>query len=77
MSEIDNGGQAFPVQVPEYNGMPASYIDGMSLRDWFAGQALTALPPHLHELQTDHWIKIAEWSYNLADAMLYVRKGKP
>ena len=74
MSEIDNGGQAFPVQVPEYNGMPASYIDGMSLRDWFAGQALPALISYDDYLD---YSAAAVHAYKHADAMLEARKVKP
>lgn len=43
MSETNDGGPAFPLNspsgTPEY--MPAR--DGMSLRDWFAGQALAGM----------------------------------
>jgi hypothetical protein len=44
----------------------------MTLRDWFAGQALTLLP-HIGEtsLGFDEW---AEDAYALADAMLAARK---
>lgn len=49
------------------------FQDGMTMRDWFAGQAIAAIPDHLREIQTDHRIKIAEWCYGLADAMLAQR----
>ncbi len=43
MSAKDNGGQAFPCSVIHYNEekVEAEWIreGGMSLRDWFAGQA--------------------------------------
>ena len=35
MSKIDNGGAAFPYEAQVRN-------EGMTLRDWFAGQVLTA-----------------------------------
>lgn len=62
MSKND-GGQAFPVP----------YVKGMSLRDYFAGQAIASLAksgviadyPSLH---------IAEICYRLADAMLEARE---
>ena len=45
MSDIKDGGPAFPVQeslISNSTGeVPAS--SGMSLRDWFAGQALPAI----------------------------------
>lgn len=45
-----------------------------TLRDEFAMAAMAAMRPDLRELQTDHRIKMAEWAYGLADAMLSVRK---
>lgn len=36
---INDGGAAFPIPENEYHTMQV----GMSLRDWFAGQALAAL----------------------------------
>lgn len=36
---IEDGGQAFPVPASEYNDRH----EGMTLRDWFAGQALAGL----------------------------------
>ncbi len=48
---------------------------GMTLRDYFAGQALAGLT-------SNHAIKLtvtveerAEWSYHMADAMLEAREG--
>lgn len=68
MSERDDGGAAFP--RPDWNGSwvgPNSYR-GMSLRDWFAGQALV----HLGE---ENWSaqEAAEQAYRIADAMLKAR----
>ena len=47
---IDDGGAAFPVYVPEGPPLPDGSPEhpgyakpGMSLRDWFAGQALAGL----------------------------------
>ena len=78
MSEIKTGGPAFP---NEYS----SSVDenkGMSLRDYFAAQAMgTAFNKALHNwreegesnlvIDCDH---IAEASYWMADAMLKARK---
>ena len=55
MSKIDDGGPAFPVLAPMMvsDGSPGSAapirsaLDGMSLRDWFAGQALTGIASSL------------------------------
>tara|TARA_S200002703_G_scaffold73209_2_gene63192 strand:+ start:254 stop:451 length:198 start_codon:yes stop_codon:yes gene_type:complete len=65
MSDED-GGEAFPVS----NGVHTVF--GMSLRDYFAGQALVGLvsPPGTGDL-----VKIyAADAYALADAMLEERK---
>lgn len=67
MIEKDNGGPAFPG--------PFSQDRGMTLRDWFAGQALLGAS---HALNTGdvEWIKYrgAKAAYEIADAMLEARK---
>lgn len=62
----DDGGAAFPV--------PGSYntSNGMSLRDWFAGQALANR--YTQEARDDK--KVAQWAYQIADAMLAARSAK-
>ena len=68
----NDGGSAFPI-VTE-GGILAVLNEGMSLRDWFAGQALagglleTAIESNTKETQ-----KIAEAAYEIADAMLEMR----
>lgn len=61
----DNGGNAFPTL---YHDAP-----GMTLRDWFAGQALASMPDYLKPMQTDQRIRMAEWAYGLADALIAER----
>lgn len=72
---INDGGPAFPVAMNEISG---AYC-GMTLRDWFAGQALTGIllaPGQLGvEAQNDPE-KAAAWSYVQADAMLAARERK-
>jgi hypothetical protein len=70
MSAPNDGGPAFPLSpgnmLLEYNGM--------SLRDYFAGQALAGLL-HRHE-----GVNAAVWAtaaYELADAMLAARAQEP
>lgn len=46
---------------------------GMTLRDWFAGQALTHAFPSGFPAYPDHK-RAAREAYNLADAMLAARK---
>jgi hypothetical protein len=76
MSKIDDGESAFP--RPDWNGSWAgSYVcKGMSLRDWFAGQALTGL---LGTYTTDlvAWEKVSARAYGIADAMIEARKVQP
>ena len=84
---INDGGPAFP--APAY---AANITDkGMTLRDYFAGQALTSVLDSSGDLQTyyDHVAgskgdnnipsprAMAKYSYELADAMLAEREEKP
>lgn len=69
MSAHDDGGPAFPV--------PGD--DGMTLRDWFAGQALAEA--YREMIQSDyhestHIRGAARRAYAIADAMIAARKGK-
>jgi len=71
----DDGGPAFPLQSigPEY---PPGYA-GMSLRDWFAGQALAGIlanPNHM--IGTTTYAQIGKDAYIFADAMLSAWKGE-
>lgn len=69
MSKTNNGGPAFPFPVAHGSNAPK----GMSLRDWFAGQALAGMCAH-----QDTWglgvPQIAEAAFALADAMLAERE---
>lgn len=67
MTQIKDGGPAFPV-VAE-NGL-GHIADGMSLRDWFAGQALAAFS----SMSSPAYM--ATYSYELADAMIAAREVK-
>ena len=51
---------------------------GMTLRDWFAGQALVSLYAS-KEVQENEWGDelIADLCYDMADAMLKAREVKP
>lgn len=72
MSTNKDGGQAFPHGNPEQGGS-----EGMTLRDYFAGQALAGN----FACQTLQWpindyLAAARSSYKAADAMLEARKEK-
>jgi hypothetical protein len=65
-----DGGPAFPMVVEE-EGCITQFHRGMTLRDWFAGQALAGLVT----LEADCGTKgIAFDAYAYADAMLAVRE---
>jgi hypothetical protein len=79
MSKIGhNGGPAFPLLIEEEGCITQVHL-GMTLRDYFAGQALMSLP-HLcaHDTLMNGMTfeqHIARNAYRLADAMLAARKG--
>ena len=80
---INNGGPAFP-----HEGTKDSYIigkgpvkiphtfPGMSLRDYFAGQALAGLVAH-NDYGCISDQDVANGAYDYADAMLEQREVKP
>lgn len=75
---INDGGPAFPCIPPDPN--PNAYSQfpvgiGMTLRDYFAGQALAAMPAEILTGEPDS--VVAKASYKLADAMLAAREAKP
>lgn len=70
MSEkIDGGGQAFPGKGWDEGEEFA--IRGMSLRDWFAGQAILRAGDFIPGPGPE---RIAERAYAVADALLSERK---
>lgn len=74
MTTIDDGGPAFPVPDFTYPSGQTQYgTQGMSLRDWFAGQALPAI---IQEIGRDAH-HCAKEAYHHADAMMEARKPKP
>jgi len=68
MTKLIDGGPAFP----RTDGVGAYEQDGMSLRDYFAGQALAGLM--MRRLTCSH-SDITGWSYRMADAILWKGKG--
>ncbi|MFQ6183618.1 hypothetical protein ACLMJV_16945 [Sinorhizobium meliloti] len=69
MSEkLEDGGAAFPVQSSTWD------YKGLTVRDWFAGQALAGLcaNPVFSENDNDELAVIA---YETADAMIAARKA--
>ena len=65
--ELKDGGPAFPAS----NHMGQNL--GMSLRDWFAGQALMGIIAAEEPLEQESLAMpdaTAKWAYNMADAMI-------
>lgn len=73
---INDGGPAFPLAASTMpNGEHQWHEYGMSLRDWFAGQALAGM------LSNPECITgrpaVAVHAYGYADAMIAAREVKP
>lgn len=67
--DINTGGPAFPTVAGQN-----VYSNGMTLRDWFAGQALAWAG-------NNEWFNsdpkhVAKRAYHMADAMLAARSGQ-
>lgn len=77
MSINNDGGPAFPNSVPRWDG--TGFPEGMSLRDWFAGQALAVLAnADLRPGSDAEVAHLAMRLYRVADAMLVARhKSQP
>ena len=76
---MKTGGTAFPVLEKDidYEGKPFLYCDseGMTLRDYFAGQALAGLFVRDNSyIDKDVAARLAEQSYSVANAMLAERE---
>lgn len=84
MSARDDGGRAFPL----YRG-PGDILNtsGMTLRDWFAGQALPLCTGVAHTFELSDWFGphasnitraqiIAKQASDIADAMLAERSKR-
>lgn len=77
MSERNDGGPAFPTLMPVMTGEGIRpVVDGMSLRDYFAGQALAGMDVWNIPLGDDYRAKVSTHAYAIADAMLAAR-SKP
>ncbi len=75
MAKKDEGGMAFPGSFTTrdfYQREIVHVTNGMSLRDWFAGQALSG---HYANWVDRSVNEIATLSYTMADAMIAARKA--
>ncbi len=68
---INDGGPAFPSGKKDKYGY---YIEGMSLRDYFAAKAMQAMAVE-YDMRPDIYdVVICEKAYKIADAMLAARQ---
>jgi len=65
---VDHGGQAFPVTIHSL------HVKGMTLREYYAGQALAGVLANPRILENTPADEIAEVCFDAADAMLAERK---
>lgn len=74
----ETGGPAFPTEAVQIGELGLSREDGMTLRDWFAGQALIGMlsNPNIETHPDAGAYGLAKFSYFQADAML-AERSKP
>jgi hypothetical protein len=74
VSEADDSGQAFPTGNPTHGG-----YNGMTLRDYFAGQALAGVwagrESDFVKISAPTTTDVAVSCYAIADAMIQARSG--
>lgn len=68
MSTLDSSGPAFPGTIYTHSGHISGHSMGMSLRDWFAGRALSGICARGFDYEMT-----ADAAYEYADAMLGAR----
>jgi hypothetical protein len=79
MSEINDGGPAFPVEVGQdgggvQTGCYSAWATGLSIRDYFAAQALVGMMQAMRPY-SDDFERSAKNAYLQADAMLKAREA--
>lgn len=75
MSDTKDGGPAFPFPIRDRRGDVVDVHPGMSLRDYFAGQAVQWILAN-----DDAWVDypdVAKSAYAIADAMITARSAGP
>ena len=78
MTDRNNGGPAFPIKGRGAFDLELVQAEGMSLRDWFAGQALVGITAHPTNNDAEGGAFFAGEAYRMADAMIAARsEAKP
>lgn len=77
VTKIDDGGPAMPVAEDHKVADELEWTRGLSIRDWFAGQAIAGLISFRGLGDVTASVRIATNAYAIADAMLAERKAKP
>jgi hypothetical protein len=75
MSNTNTGGPAFPsglIDPSTPEDAVQSLHNGMTLRDYFAAKAMQGM---MHDVSQPVGEVIAEWAYQVADAMLKARQA--
>lgn len=72
MDKTNDGGPAFPRVPWDVNDYTGDGSPGMTLRDYFAGQALASMDTDGYTLTGIH--RLARRAYDIADAMLAERE---
>ena len=77
MTAKNGGGPAFPVPLlPGQSWQGIGPCDGMTLRDYFAAQAIGPLLQQIETYPDENWrMGIAIDAYAMADAMLAARES--
>jgi hypothetical protein len=74
MSNTNTGGPAFPTEAYDLERQTVVREEGMTLRDYFAGQALASINLGIG-VTDDFYSRTAKHCYALADAMLKAREA--
>ena len=86
MSDLEHDAYVYPGQRIARNGHVLGHGQGMTLRDWFAGQFLAGAAvgndpldrkdgESLEAARARYWGGVAAVAYSAADAMIAARKG--
>ena len=77
MSDLEHDAYVYPGQRIARNGHVLGHGQGMTLRDWFAGQALAGMMANCDTTGLNAWpaVYAAKYAFEVADAMFAARQG--